>query len=198
MSVSIEAPDTPRRTSLALGLAFLFALIFWFGAVQPYREALGAIEARVTAARSALAVEERLAARAREVAAGLAAPQVDARRDSIATVAASVGQATAALQAKISDIIEDAGGVLTSVEPSPASRFGNEIVSPVRLRIAMTGDIVSLQSVLYNAELGRPIMVIDNLFVRSRTPRSASQAHPLDIQFDAVGFWKPEPKAEAL
>ncbi|MEQ9640281.1 MAG: type II secretion system protein GspM [Alphaproteobacteria bacterium] len=103
-------------------------------------------------------------------------------------VGASTSQAAAALQAQIKEAAIAAGARLDSVEALTATEDGRLV-----LRARLTADTRSLQAMLHRLEAARPVLLIDELYVRARTGRAEGAGLHLDVRFDVIGF--PEPAA---
>lgn len=97
--------------------------------------------------------------------------------------------ATAELQQHIQKTVERLGGRLVSMQAIEAGTSCSQGMACVRIRLR--GDIDSLRKVLFELESGRPLITLDNVFMRAIGPgRSAGSAagEVLDIGFDAAGY----------
>ncbi|WP_041603590.1 type II secretion system protein GspM [Thioflavicoccus mobilis] len=67
-----------------------------------------------------------------------------------------------------------------------------EPVTRIRVMVSAQGDEQDLLQLLYRCERGKPIISVTRLRVRtmlgSRSPYSDSDAPPLDIQFELIGY----------
>lgn len=106
--------------------------------------------------------------------------------------AGSDSGATAAIQDRVQSIIGAAGAWLTSVQPLPTSRDDGH--RRIGLRVAFTSDIGALRDILYALEHGRPVMVLDGVYIHARTSRAVGVTNPLDVRIDVFAF-KPDSAA---
>ncbi len=105
--------------------------------------------------------------------------------------AANPALAAADLQQRVRRVIESNGGQLVSTQnlTSPA----NDELIEVIIRVRMTGGIESLGRALYELEGGSPLLLVDNLGVRSnkrylgRGQNRVVEFHQ-DVNFDLIGF----------
>jgi general secretion pathway protein M len=102
--------------------------------------------------------------------------------------------ASAELQERIKQVVEGGGGTLVSTQTLPDRSDGGLV--QVAIKVRMKGEVESMQKVFYELESGRPLLFIDNVFVRSRMirrGRNLDTAADLDINFDVVGYMRAEP-----
>ena len=86
-------------------------------------------------------------------------------------------------------IIGAAGAWLTSVQPLPATvEDGHRRIG---LRIAFTAEIGALRDILFALEYGRPVMILDGVYIRARSSRAVGVARPLEARIDVFAY-KPE------
>ena len=105
--------------------------------------------------------------------------------------AANPALAAADLQQRVRRVIESNGGQLVSTQnlTSPAD---DELIEVI-IRVRMTGGIESLGRALYELEGGSPLLLVDNLGVRSnkrylgRGQNRVVEFHQ-DVNFDLIGF----------
>ncbi len=102
--------------------------------------------------------------------------------------------AAAALQEDVGAKIERNGGKLRSMQPLPVKTDGD--FKKVSVRVQMTATLGSLARILHALEAGKPYVFIDNLDVKNRRARKATQAQQDDpelvIRFDLHGYLRPE------
>jgi hypothetical protein len=97
----------------------------------------------------------------------------------------TVGLAGANLQEMTKNLIEKSGGELSSSQivtpgsPPPLQKLVN--------RIRMRCDTATLLNLLHRIETNEPILLVENLAIRSLQRRNA-QSELLDVQFDLVGY----------
>jgi len=108
--------------------------------------------------------------------------------------------ASAEMQEFIKQTIVNAGGQLNSTQsiPSSDSPQDDDAVKFTRIiiRVSMTGNSQTLRSVLYNIEISKPLMIIDQIDirpVRGRRNRKTGRIDPsndLTVNFQAVSFMR--------
>jgi general secretion pathway protein M len=99
--------------------------------------------------------------------------------------------AAADLQELLNQLISDNAGNVLSTQV--VSNDEEDLYPKVTVKVHMNGDIESLQKILYQIQSGKPVLIVDNLFIQSRPlnrllQRSASARAPLDVRFDVTGF----------
>lgn len=178
---------TPRaRRLLAIALLLGVAAVVWFGAVEPLRAWRAAAEARLAETEAALARHRAIAARADEIAAEAAALREIATREALFLPGATEGQAAAALQEAIKAAANAAGARPDSVQALETTEDAGLL--RVAMRVRLSADVASLQKLLYALEADRPIVLLENLYVRARSLRADGDERNLDVRFDVVGF----------
>lgn len=174
--------------ALALGLLIVALLLMWFGAVAPYRAALMRSEQGLNAAREQLR-QVRL----------LVAPEkpdnkpVDEAIAPLLLPGASRAAAAASLQQLTGALALQAGAMILSFEllPDAQPTDGPGVELPLQAvagRVRMTGDSGALRALLHGLESRRPLLRLDNLFIRARSDRDAIPGGHLDIQLDVTGY----------
>jgi general secretion pathway protein M len=101
--------------------------------------------------------------------------------------------ASAELQERIKQVVEGRGGTLVSTQTLPDRTDAGLL--QVAIRVRMRGDTAALQKVVYALESERPLLFLDNLFIRSRMVRRGlviGTAPDLDINFDVIGYMRAE------
>lgn len=180
-------PGQARLVAVSLLLAgFGLLLALTLGPYVPARERLQAAIAEVE---SGLARLHGLAARRdglqREVEALRRAPVLQ----NVFLASGSEAQAAATLQERMKRAAAAAGARLISLEAlPPRSQDGGEQLG---LRVRLVGDTPALQKLVYALEVGRPFVLLDALYVRSRSVAAGSREPHLDIRFDVWGFLAP-------
>jgi general secretion pathway protein M len=103
---------------------------------------------------------------------------------------ASTALAAAALQKRLTDLVESTGGELVSAQT--VDEVEPDDFLAVKLRLQIRGDTGVLQTVLYEMESGQPHLSVDNLTVQKRQSRArrAGEVAPdrLEIRFDVRGY----------
>lgn len=102
--------------------------------------------------------------------------------------------AAAALQEDVGAKIERNGGKLRSIQILPVKADGD--FKQVSVRVQLTATLGSFARILHALESGKPYVFIDNLDVKNRRARKATQAQEDDpelvIRFDLYGYLRPE------
>lgn len=185
--IGISAGANGSR-ALALGLLIVALLLMWFGAVAPYRAALMRSEQGLNTAREQLRQVRQLVAP--EI------PDIKPVDEAIAPLllpGASSAAAAASLQQLTGALALQAGAMILSFEllpdAQPTGGSGDELpLQAVAGRVRMTGDSGALRALLHGLESRRPLLRLDNLFIRARSDRDAIPGGHLDIQLDVTGY----------
>ena len=101
---------------------------------------------------------------------------------------ASASQVAAALQGRIKQAATASGARLDSVEALSDGGDAGRLV----MRARLTADTKSLQGMLHRLESTRPVLLVDQLYVHSRTGQAENAGLHLDVRFDVIGFLAPE------
>jgi hypothetical protein len=171
----------------AVLLLLLTALLVWFGAVTPYLEGLQHSSRAINAAKDQLALYRNAASRGTRETDSSA----EKRLAHYLLPGASSSAAAAYLQERAGAVAHSSGAVLLSFEllpPPPASDVRLETVTG---RIRMTGNTQSLRAWLHALESQRPLLQLNNVFVRARSPSDSVPGGHLDVQIDLSGFRQP-------
>lgn len=102
--------------------------------------------------------------------------------------------ASADLQQLIKKAVVDAGGRLISTQVVPEKEEDHFINTSVKVR--MSGDTETLRNVLYTIESARPMLMVDNLMIRStsgrrnRKTRKVTPSNQLNVNFDVSGYMR--------
>ncbi len=102
--------------------------------------------------------------------------------------------ASADLQQLIKKVVVDSGGRLTSTQVIPEQQEEHFIRTAIKVR--MSGDSVVLRDVLYSLETATPMLMIENLMVRSvrgrrdRKTRKLMQSNELNVNFEVSGYMR--------
>lgn len=95
--------------------------------------------------------------------------------------------AAAHLQQVLSGLVAEAGGVLLSSQALPGNA-GNSLFPAVTVKASLNGSMATLHQVLHRIETHRPVLVLDNLQVHTRTAGSPADPDDLGIRFDVTAF----------
>lgn len=179
----MTALDGIRARALALLLLLGAIILVWFGAVQPYREALSSARQRLEAASAQLNIYQRAVARD-------TAPQTV--KNDILEMLLLPGESSAAaaayLQQRMDAVATDGGALLLSFELLAPENTDDTPLQMVTGRIRVTANTQSLRALLHALESHRPLLVLDNVFVRARSDQDSVPGGHLDVQMDVSGF----------
>ena len=101
--------------------------------------------------------------------------------------------ASAVLQAYVRSVIEESKGSLVSTQP--ITKVERDPERMVRVSVRMRGGIASLLRVLHRVSTGVPVLLTDEVLIRSESAthsrREGEQEDDmLDVQFTLIGFVK--------
>ena len=156
-----------------------------FPLVHEYRMALAEAERY----RVALDGYQRVARREADLRQRIDTLKRDRSLEEVLLPSGSDSGATAAIQDRVQTIVGSAGAWLTSVQPLPATLDDGH--RRIGLRVAFATDIGALRDILYALEHGRPVMILDDIYIHARTSRAVGVAYPLEVRIDVFAF-KPE------
>jgi len=100
----------------------------------------------------------------------------------------SAAAAAAYLQQRMGEVAADSGALLLSFELLPVTNTGDAPLKAVTGRIRVTANTQSLRALLHAVESHRPLLLLDNLFVRARSDQDSVPGGHLDVQMDVSGF----------
>jgi len=179
--------NTMRARALAVGLLLAAFLLLWFGAVTPYREALSRSQQELEEIAAQIQNYRRVAGA--DVTEDGAGEEVTALLLPGKTPAA----AAAYMQQNISGLISSSNASLLSFELISAETPEAAPLEPLTGRIRVTANTQALRAMLHALEAQRPLLVLDNLFVRARSNLDAVPGGNLDIQLDVSGYREAAP-----
>ncbi|MEY3879515.1 MAG: hypothetical protein RIQ94_310 [Pseudomonadota bacterium] len=103
--------------------------------------------------------------------------------------------ASAEMQAFIKKIIVDAGGELSSTQALPVNNKNK--FSKITVSVRMMGNSEVLRTVLYKIETSIPLIIIDQIDIRSMqhgtmslVPNKIDSSNKLNVNFQAVSFMR--------
>lgn len=168
----------------AVALLLLVAVVGYAGLVAPMAAQYAALKQREQQTARLLERYQRIVARTEAPSASTST--LDLPLKEIYLPGESPAQAVAALQDRVKSAAADAGARLGSVEVLAPRADGGLTSQGVRARL--TADTQSLQQVLHSLESSRPLLLLNNLYVRARDTRSDTSQLRLDVRVDVVGF----------
>jgi general secretion pathway protein M len=181
-----------RAAALLLLATVLAAVYFWI--VVPIATGYASTESAIADTRELADRYERLASARPSLEAQLAA--LEDKPDTIAyyLTGATDALAAAALQARVTGLIEGSGATLLSVQTLASTEEGS--LRRVAIRLQMTAEIGSLVRLLHGLETGIPLLFVDNLEIQSQAAPVVEQAAPppgapLIVGFDLYGYLPP-------
>lgn len=182
-------PWLSRLTALLLLALVLAAAYLWI--VEPLAAAYADTDAGITDTRDLVERFDRLAAARPSLEAQLAA--IEQKPDTAAYYlsGATDALAAAALQARVTALVEGSGATLLSIQTLPSAAEQN--LRRVSIRLQMTAEIAPLVRVLHGLEAGIPLLFIDNIELQSQAapvadPSAAPASPPLIVGFDLYGY----------
>jgi general secretion pathway protein M len=104
----------------------------------------------------------------------------------------SYALASADLQQLVKDAIKNSGGQVTSTQVIPETNEGQ--FARVAIRVQLSATTVALKKILYIVESSRPILIVDNLRIRSsrgiydRQLRKRVETDVLTITLEVAGY----------
>ena len=178
------------RAAALLLLAVVFAAAYvWI--VGPIVTAYADTEADIADTSALVERYDRLAASRAGLEAQLAA--IEQKPDTAAYYlsGATDALAAAALQARVTTLVEGSGATLLSVQTLTTTE--DRGLRRVAIRLQLTAEIAPLVRVLHGLETGIPLLFVDNLEVQSQAAptidQGAAQASaPLIVGFDLYGY----------
>lgn len=170
----------------ALGILLLLLAALWLyvglpiaGQVASDRQELAARQAMALHLKALIVAEPEMR---RQLATTGSAP---ARRDHLLP-GSSEAQASALLQERLKRVLAEHGATLVSLQALAVRPAGD--LKRVGLRIEFGAETAALQKVLYAIESGQPVLVVDNLYVRTRGSEFRAAANPLDVTIEIGGY----------
>lgn len=171
---------------LLLLLACLLSLILlpWWQKMRFYDDEITKMAARVSNYESVLARKPMLEQQLKEIRERL-------QRNNYFLQAETPQLAAADLQQKVKQAVESNGGQLVSTQNITDPK--QEKLVEVIIRIRMNGGAAVLSRVLHELESGTPLLMVDNLTIRSNKRyrgrgRSRVVEFHQDTNFDLIGF----------
>lgn len=192
-----QLPEGAQGQALALAIAALAVVVVYLVVVSPV---LGFYGEREDQLDRRLAMAGRYEALARELPALRAADKKwrDREGGELLLEGSSDALASAALQAAMKSLVEDAGAKLSSSEVLQPAASGN--FRRVGIRVAFSGDLKLVTAVLRGVETSRPVLSVGDFSLRSGggsaggaedDNASAGDGGQLSVTLDVYGFRAP-------
>jgi len=120
---------------------------------------------------------------------GVAAEQLSPTHDaSLLLTGPTDAVAAAMMQSALKEMVEREGAKLSSAEMLPLNH-GSDIIRPVGVRVAFSGNLTLLTSVIKAIETKRPVLSIGDLEIHSAGASKAEEANDvLAVVMDVYGF----------
>jgi general secretion pathway protein M len=163
-------PDGIAARAVALLLLACVLAALWLAALKPLVDLYNANEQRL-AEQSRLIDHLRLTASELPGLHSAAAQQAELADGKLLIDAPSDAVAAADLQSRLRDLVAKSGAAIASAEVLEVEP--QETFHRIGVRLAMTGSLALLTTVLKGIDEARPVLVVDDLAVRSTLPSSA-------------------------
>lgn len=186
----IQSLSKFQHTALSAALGMLVLFLLYFILIAPAIAVRSNLAERLETLMLQYERMSRAAARIPQLQAAIAGLR-DAPADNAAFLnGRSAALAAAELQKYLESVIEKHNGSLRSARVVPADKRGP--FPAVALQVNTSGDVQSLQRILYDMYSGRPLLLLDNVLIKARdTPasrRAQSGSEGIELQFVATGF----------
>ena len=179
--------------TVALGLLAALLLVANQFAVQPLLQAHRDNQAKIDSSRELLQRYQALAAEKPRLANQLASLESAVETSMAYLDGASDALATAALQDRVADAIDMAGGDIKSLRSLPTVDVEERPdLRRTGVQVRFATDIDSLAEALHDLETMEPLLAIDRLEIvaaaKRRTKNDALEAPKLDVRADVYGY----------
>ena len=168
--MSARRPD--RLTcALAWGLALLIPLLLVLSVALPWRQRVQVLDEQLARGTDQLQRYQRLMGTLPVLRAELAREQANDDFKAFYFDAETPALAGARLQSEVQEVVRAAGARPISTQILPVDK--DEQPPRVRIRTQLQGTTGELLDVLYRIEEARPFLFVDQMSIRSTTPRAA-------------------------
>ncbi len=185
-------PWMARVTALALLGLVVFAIFSL--AIQPLHQSYARVDDALEETATLKAKYEGIAASRKALEKQLKTLRARQNKSGFYLEGTTNALAGAALQEKVSSVVEAADGQLRSVQSLPGSEEKN--FEKVGVRVQMIVTVEELYDVLYELEAGETFLFVENLDIRGQRSRRRNQdnneAPELAVRFDLSGFLRPK------
>ena len=178
--------NTATAKLMALALFGAMAAAVGFGVVGPVWDRYGMAIEKTLELRQELAGYQQVARQAESLRTLLDKPEADDGLGSLVMTPASDGVVTARMQSRMERIIEKAGARLSSVQALPPQPMGG--LRRIGLRLLFAADTGSVRTIFHALEYGRPVTVLDNIFIHARSEKAVGTVLPLTVRLDVFAF----------
>ena len=157
--------------ALAWGLALLVPLLLLASVALPWSQRMHELDEQLARGADQLERYQRLVATLPSLRAELEREQANDDFKAFYFDAETPALAGARLQSEVQDVVRTAGARPISTQILPVDK--NEQPPRVRIRTQLQGTTEELLDVLYRIEEARPFLFVDQMSIRSTTPRAA-------------------------
>ncbi len=170
----------------ALGLVLVVAAFVGFGVVRPVIVAYASAIEEVRRLGQTFTSHRDAERQAGALSHQLANLKAEGPLSTLAMAPSSDGAAVAHLQSQLAQIVESSGGLMTSVQALPTKPGGS--LRRIGLRLQLVADNKSLLAILHALEFGRPITILDNVFIHSQTAKAVGVERSLSVRLDVFAY----------
>lgn len=187
------------RKALALTLLGALVMLAWVGLLQPLYLQYQQYEESIDRSRRLIERYAELGAAAEELAGLVDKVRSEGRLASGYLSGESVELAGADMQEHLKRIVENSGGLLASSQMLAVETEGE--TRKLGIRVAMRGDIETLQKALYDFETASPYFFVDQLTIQASrwalreargrsSRRQRGDPSELQVRFDVYAFMR--------
>jgi general secretion pathway protein M len=186
--------DNQQQRWLALGLLAAVILFITLVLIVPlisagfeYNETKQDLAFRLKRFKAVIASKDKVFANAEKIKRQFAKQQYFSDRETVAL-------ASADLQKFIKTTISRAGGQLTSTQVLPSKT--EDDITRITVKVRMNGSIEDLRSILYDIEMSKPLMIVEELDVRpvrgrrNRKTRKIEPSNKMNVNFQVASFMR--------
>ena len=177
---------TLASKSAAILLSLIGFAFVWLAVVNPIIAGYERAGREVRMLNTTLLRHTTVAGQRGSLARELAKLQSDGRLKTLMLKPASDGRAAAELQKRMENLIESSGARLSSILALPVQPSTG--VRKIGLRLQFSAANSSLRKVLHALEYGRPLSVLDNVFIHSASAKSVGNRLPITVRLDVFMF----------
>ena len=188
----IESLNNSQRRWLALSLFLLVTLILVMTIIWPIVDQSRQNKQKIESLSMRLQRYKQVAAGKQQVVEKLDSSKARLDKNNQFFKSKSYALASADLQQLVKDAIKQSGGLVTSTQVIPETNEGQ--FDRVAIRIQLSASITALKEILYKVESSRPILIVDNLRIRSskgvydRKLRKRVETDVLTITLEVFGY----------
>ncbi len=188
----IESLSNSQRRWLALSLFLLVLLILIMTIIWPIVDQSRQNKQKIESLSMRLQRYKQVAAGKQQVVEKLDSSKARLNKNNQFFKSKSYALASADLQQLVKDAIKQAGGLVTSTQVIPETNEGQ--FDRVAIRVQLSASITALKEILYKVESSRPMLIVDNLRIRSskgvydRKLRRRVETDVLTITLEVFGY----------